>query len=63
MEYLREFKYMADCAEMNLDVIMAYDHLQLHWAGFSDTLPVFIKETLEKLVQMRTSNLESIFNQ
>jgi len=54
---------MADCAEMNLDVIMAYDHLQLHWAGFSDTLPVFIKETLEKLVQMRTSNLESIFNQ
>jgi secreted Zn-dependent insulinase-like peptidase len=62
-EYLREFKYMADCADLTLEVTLEVDCVQLHWSGFSHTLPLFVKETCERMVGMRSANLESIFNQ
>lgn len=62
-EYLREYKYMADCAELRMDTTLFIDSLELKWSGYSDTLPVFVKESLQRLVQMREASLESIFNQ
>lgn len=54
---------MADCAELSLEIVLAYDHLLLNWSGFSDTLPVYVRETMQRMVQMRIIDLESIFNQ
>jgi len=44
-EYIREFKYMADCAELSLTTTLAVDNLSFQWSGYSDTLPVYLKET------------------
>lgn len=49
-EYIREFKYMADCAELNLGITLAIDNLQFHWSGYSNTLPIYIKETFQRVV-------------
>ena len=55
---------MADCAELSLTITLAIDNLQFHWSGYSNTLPVYIKETFQRIQQMRGSQqLESIFNQ
>lgn len=62
-EYMREFKYMADCAELSLAVTLLHDNVQFHWSGYSDTLPVYVQETFKRVVAMRSANLESIFNQ
>jgi secreted Zn-dependent insulinase-like peptidase len=62
-EYMREFKYMADCAMLNLEITLPTDNIQFHWSGFSDTLPAYVHETLKRVLAMRTADLESIFNQ
>jgi len=62
-EYMREFKYMADCAELSLEATLALDNLQFHWSGFSDTLPIYVKETFQRVVAMRSADLEKIFDQ
>lgn len=62
-EYLREYKYSAECAELKFSNTLYVDNVQLFWQGYSDTLPVFVKETLAKIVAMKEAQLEPIFNQ
>ena len=38
-EYLREFKYMADCANLDFSVSLGYDSLNFGWSGFNDSMP------------------------
>ena len=62
-EYIREFKYMADCAELEFVCQLPIDNISFQWSGYSDTLPVYVRETVERLVKMRDENMETIFNQ
>jgi len=52
-EYLREFNYMANCANMNLDVSPLYDSISLQWSGFNHTMPNYINETIDKVLKMQ----------
>jgi secreted Zn-dependent insulinase-like peptidase len=48
-EYLREFKYMADCANLDFNVSLSYDNLNFGWSGFNDSMPSYISESISKL--------------
>lgn len=45
-EYLREFNYMATCANLNLDVQPNYDSVNFVWSGFNHTMPTYIEESI-----------------
>lgn len=45
-EYIREFKYIADCAELTSSITLAVDNLQFEWSGYTDTLSIYVQETL-----------------
>ena len=55
-EYLREFKYMADCAKLKFKVSLQsrsdeLDCIDLKWSGFNDSIPAFAEETLTRIKQ------------
>ena len=52
-EFLREFNYMANCANLNLDVQPMYDSFNLVWSGFNHTMPTYIEESIAQLLKMR----------
>ena len=65
-EYLREFNYMANCANLNFNVTPMQDNLNMTWSGFNDSMPAYIKESIEKMLSLKNVNdseLEEIFNQ
>ena len=57
-EYLREFNYMANCANLNLDVQVNYDSVNFIWSGFNHTMPTYIEESIKQLMKMQ-ENAES----
>ena len=61
-EYLRELKYMADCANLTFSCVQVYDSLNFSWSGFNDSMPNFILESIRKMQEMKEHNLEDIFN-
>jgi len=63
IEYIREFRYMEYCAMLDLKVSLSVDNLEFLWRGFSDTLPIYVKETFQRVVAMRSTDLEKIFDQ
>ena len=62
-EYIREFCYMADCANLSFTWNLCLDNLEFEWSGFSDTLPLYIAETVKRILMMRDAALEKIFAQ
>ena len=52
-EYLREFNYMASCANLNFEILVAPDNVELTWSGFNDSLPVFVLETIQRIMVMK----------
>lgn len=66
-EFLREFNYMANCANLQFEVQPAYDSVNFVWSGFNHTMPTYIEESIQKLLKMQeeTENdqLEDIFDQ
>ena len=65
-EYLREFNYMANCANLSFNVTPMQDNLNMTWSGFNDSMPTYIKESIEKMLSLKDVNdseLEEIFNQ
>jgi secreted Zn-dependent insulinase-like peptidase len=61
-EYMREFNYMATCANMSFSVTPHFENVEFNWQGFDDSMPVYIKETLNKLVNMKDEHLLEIFD-
>lgn len=61
-EHLREFSYMADCASMNFGMNVIFDNISFSWSGFNDKIPVYIIDTLKKILEMKDCDLEHIFN-
>jgi hypothetical protein len=62
LEFLREFKYMADCADLGYDVTILYDSVISEWSGFNDSLSNFILETIKRIKTMANSDLRDIFD-
>ena len=46
-EYMREFNYMANCANMGFGVSPMFDNINLKWSGFDDSMTVYIEESLK----------------
>lgn len=62
-EYLREFNYMADCANLHFAVSVMYDNIGFTWSGFNDSMPNYITESISKLQSMPQEDLRQIFDQ
>ena len=45
-EYLGEFKYMAECANLEFEATITADHVEFIWQGFNDSMTNFITETV-----------------
>jgi len=56
-EYLREFNYMASCANLNFEILVAPDNIEFTWSGFNDSLPTFVLETIKRVKDMKNSDL------
>ena len=64
-EYLREFNYMANCANLSFNVSPMQDNINMSWSGFNDSMPAYITESIDKLLSLKhadDSELEEIFN-
>lgn len=62
-EYLREFSYMAEQATLSFATTVLHDNITFAWTGFSDSMPNYITESLQKVHNMRNEDLEGFFNQ
>jgi len=62
LEFTDELCYMAKCADLTFRVTTDNDTLSFKWGGFSSSLPLFISEFTKKIVAMRESDIEPIFN-
>mmetsp|Transcript_1318 Transcript_1318/g.1693 ORF Transcript_1318/g.1693 Transcript_1318/m.1693 type:complete len:895 (-) Transcript_1318:261-2945(-) len=62
-EHLREFKYMADCADLSFSLDLLYDNIGFTWNGYDDSLFNFVQETMTKLIKMKDASLEKEFSQ
>lgn len=41
-EYLREFTYLADCADMSFECRLVQDRIYFEWKGYNDPIPAFV---------------------
>ena len=64
-EYLREFNYMANCANLSFNVSPMYDNVNFTWSGFNDSMPNYIEESISRLMEMKSEkeSLREIFDQ
>ena len=65
-EYLREFKYMAEMANLELEFTISNDAITLEFAGFNDSLTEFTDQILRRISEFRNLNkddMHAIFNQ
>lgn len=62
-EYMREFNYTAECAELNFDFTLMHDNINFTWSGFNDSMPNYISETIVKINLMKNEDVQDIFNQ
>ena len=63
IEYMREFKYMAEIAQLDFQVGDLHDNLNFIWTGFNDSMLNFISETIDRVLQMKNENLSIYFEQ
>lgn len=62
-EFLREFDYMANSANLDFAIAVGYDAVTFQWTGFNDIMPEYVQSSLAKLLEMPDENLEPIFDQ
>ena len=62
-EHLREFNYMAECANLTFKATLLYDNIDVSWGGFDDSMPSYIPESIQKILEMRTADLREFFDQ
>ena len=61
-EYLREFNYMAELAELGFAGNVVADNIMLQWDGYNDSMPNYIKEVCSKLMGMKNQDMKEIFD-
>jgi len=63
MEYMREFNYTAECANLEFTATVLHDNLNCVWSGFNDSMPNYITETISRLQGMKDKDLAEEFAQ
>ena len=62
-QHLKEYTYLAEAASLGFDLTVGLVDINFTWSGFNDSMPNFIKETLQKIGSMANEDIEDIFNQ
>ena len=62
-EYLREFNYAAELAQLDIAITLGNDHIEIKWSGFNHKLPVYINQTIQKMLQMKNEDMQQVFDQ
>jgi len=57
-EYLNEFRYMADCANLDSGVSVLHDNVEFQFGGYNDSMPDFICESVKRMQAMKNENLK-----
>jgi secreted Zn-dependent insulinase-like peptidase len=55
-EFMREFNYMANCANLSLSISPHLDNITFSWDGFNCTIQVYILQSIQKLLDMRETD-------
>ena len=61
-EHLREFKYMAEMASLELGTSLYYDNYMIYFAGYNDSLLNYIGEAMRMVRSMDVSKMEKTYN-
>jgi secreted Zn-dependent insulinase-like peptidase len=62
-EYLNEFAYMGECAELSFSLSVKSDSLEITWNGYNDSMPAFVSGLMTQMQEMRETDLEHTFTQ
>lgn len=62
-EHMREFNYMANCANLHLQVTPKFNNISFEWSGFNDTMKKYIGESMKKMGEMKQEDLRNKFNE
>lgn len=54
---------MADCAKLKFSLSVPRDNVDFQWRGFSDSLVVFVAETLQRVRAISDTDCQEIFSQ
>lgn len=57
-EHLREFNYMADLARLEFNLSIDIDSVDLQWSGYNDSMANYIQQTVERILQVKTTDVE-----
>lgn len=64
-EYVSEFAYMGDCAQLKFSITLALDNVNITWNGYNDSMPAFVNGLMERIGKMSSESdtiLEDLFN-
>ena len=54
---------MADCAKLKFSLSVPRDNVDFQWRGFSDSLVVFVAETMQRIRAISDTDCQEIFSQ
>lgn len=54
---------MAQMASLHASMSLPHDNYNISWSGFSDSLPVFVEETLKRMRAFKVSEQREFFDQ
>ena len=54
---------MADCADLSFTWNLCLDNIEFEWQGFSDSLCLYVVDTLKRMIAMRSTDIKKIFDQ
>ena len=62
-EYLREFTYTAEMADLSFGLSTAQNNVSFYWAGYNDSMANYVVESIKRILKMREENLLEMFMQ
>jgi secreted Zn-dependent insulinase-like peptidase len=64
-EYVREYAYMGDCAQLKFNISLALDNINITWSGYNDSMPAFVSGLMDRITKLSTESdvlLEDLFS-
>jgi len=62
-EYLNEFAYMGECAELEFSLAVGQDCVNIQWTGYNDSMPAFVSGLMDRMHEMKDADVEHTYNQ
>ena len=53
---------MAECATLTFEAVLLNDNVDVNWSGFNDSMPNYIEESIQKILEMKIANLQEPFD-